>query len=88
MVSGRQVWDPVEKKLRCLRAISRSEVDDASRFVLANIVETYVELDHEDEQRFAAEIAREENTEVKEMEVRFADSSTWRPTMSAASATY
>jgi hypothetical protein len=38
-----KIWDEVEKKLHCLEAVSRAEVDEARKMVLANIVETYVE---------------------------------------------
>jgi hypothetical protein len=68
-----KVWDAVEKKLHCLEAVSRAEVDEARKMVLANIVETYVELSPEQKDRFAAEIHREERKEVREMQMTWAD---------------
>ena len=68
-----EVWDNVERKVRCLRAIRRAEVDDARRFVLFNIVETYARLKPEEERRFEAEIGRETNKEVQEMVITWED---------------
>ncbi|MCP4591754.1 MAG: hypothetical protein GY842_13525 [bacterium] len=62
-----KLWDQVEQKLRCLRAVSRADVDDAQRFVLAKIVDIYVELKADDEKRFQAELEREANKEVSDM---------------------
>ncbi len=66
-------WDPVEKKLRCLRAVSRAAVDDARRYVLAKIVDVYVELDETEAARFAAEVERESNKEVRRMVITWED---------------
>ena len=65
-----RVWDGVERKLRCLRAISRAEsLDLRQRFLLARVVNTYVQLTGEDEERFFAELRREGNKEVRDMVV-------------------
>ena len=48
-------WDPVRKKLRCLQAIGHAQIDDARRFLLAKIVDLYVELDEAQTKRFAAQ---------------------------------
>ncbi|MEE8523365.1 MAG: hypothetical protein V3T72_05495, partial [Thermoanaerobaculia bacterium] len=69
----RSDWDPVEKKLRCLRAISRADVDDARRYVLAKIVDIYVELDETEAERYAAEVKRESNKEVRHMVITWED---------------
>ena len=66
-------WDPVEKKLRCLRAIGRADVDDARRYVLAKMVDVYVELDEAEAARFAAEVERESNKEVQAMVITWED---------------
>lgn len=66
-------WDPVEKKLRCLRAISRADVDDARRYVLARIVDVYVQLNETEAARFAAEVERESNEEVRRMVITWED---------------
>ena len=76
----RSDWDPVRKKLRCLRAISRADVDDARRFLLAKVVDIYVELDEAEAERYAAEVAKEDNEEVREMVI------TWEETIAASEA--
>ncbi len=66
-------WDPVEKKLRCLRAISRTDVDDARRYLLAKIVDVYVELDEVEAMRYTAEVEQEANKEVQNMVITWED---------------
>ncbi len=66
-------WGPVEKRLRCLRAISHADIDDARRYVLVKIVETYVELDEIEAARFAAEVKRESNKEIQGMVITWED---------------
>lgn len=75
-----KVWDNVERKLRCLRAVGRAAVNDAQRFLLANVVETYLKLDAQDEERFAAEIRRDTNKEVRDMVI------TWEDALAASKA--
>ncbi len=67
-----RVWDNVDRKLRCLRA-GRAEVNEAQKFLLANEVETYLKLNPEDEERFAAEIRRDANKEVRDMVITWED---------------
>jgi hypothetical protein len=76
----RSSWDPVEKRLRCLKAIGHKDVDEARRFLLAKIVELYVELDEAQAARFAAEVAKEGNEEVREMVI------TWEDALAASKA--
>jgi hypothetical protein len=65
-----KVWDRVEKKLRCLSAISRAEgLDLSRRYVLTRVVDTYLELSENESERFAAELEREANKEVRDMVV-------------------
>ena len=64
-----KVWDRVEQKLHCLQAISRADVGSKERFTLATIVETYLKLDPEEEDRFQAEIESDDNKEVRDMVV-------------------
>jgi hypothetical protein len=70
-------WDKVEQKLHCLRAISRAKVDEARRYVLANVVDTYVQLNPEEDERFAGALASEANKEVSDMEI------TWEGALAA-----
>jgi hypothetical protein len=59
-----------------LQRISRAQVDDAGRFVLANVVNTYILLTKVEEERFAA-VAASGAKEVREMEI------TWEGTLAA-----
>ncbi len=68
-----KVWDKVEQKLRCLRAISRSELNDAEKFLLGNVVETYLKLTPDDEKRYQEEIQRSLNKEVQRMVITWED---------------
>ncbi len=68
-----KVWDNVERKVRCLRAIRRAEVDDHRRFVLVRIVDTYARLKPEEQRRFEAEIERDRNKEVRDMVITWED---------------
>lgn len=68
-----KVWDNVERKLRCLRAVGRAAVNEAQKFLLGNVVETYLKLDPQDEERFAAEIRRDTNKEVRDMVITWED---------------
>ncbi len=49
------------------------DVDDARRFVLAKIVDVYVELDESEAVRFAAEVELESNKEVQHMVITWED---------------
>ncbi len=65
-----QAWGRVEHKLRCLRAIGEAEgLDLNRRYVLARIVDTYIELDEVEIQRFSTELERESSKEVQDMVV-------------------
>ncbi len=73
-----KVWDNVERKVRCLRAIRRAEIDDSRRFVLFRIVDTYARLKPEEQRRFDAEIERDRNKEVQDMVI------TWEEALTAS----
>ena len=68
-----QVWDKVEQKLRCLRAISRSGLNEAERFLLGNVVRTYLKLPQDAEERFEKEMQRSSNKEVQDMVITWED---------------
>ena len=68
------------KKLRCLQAISQLRIDDARRFLLAKIVDLYVELNEAEAERYAAQVNEEDNEEVREMVI------TWEETIAASKA--
>ena len=62
-----------EHKAECLRPIARADLDDVRRIVLANCVETYVELDEEGQRQYEALMLEEENREVQAMEMTWAE---------------
>ncbi len=68
-----KVWDKVEQKLRCLRPITRSGLNDAERFLLGNVVLTYLKLRPEDEARFQKEMQRSSNKEIQDMVITWED---------------
>ncbi len=64
---------PARRKLECLRPIARANLDEARRFLLANLVETYIELDEAAEEEYQSLLAAKENREVEAMEMTWAD---------------
>jgi hypothetical protein len=68
-----EVWDNAERKVRCLKAVRRAELDEARSFELANIVATYIPLDPKEETRFEALIEQDANKEVQEMVITWED---------------
>ncbi len=62
-----------EHRIECLRKVGRAEVDEARRFLLASIVETYVELDDSAREDYQKLLAAEANEEVRTMEMTWAD---------------
>ena len=62
-----EIWDRVQQKVECLRAVERAKVNDSQRFMLATIVNRYVELKPEDKERYEMEIMSEDNKEVQQM---------------------
>ena len=71
-----EAWDGVERKMRCLRAIGQAEdLDLRQRFLLARVVNTYIQLTKDEEKRFAADLNQEVNEEVRNMAI------TWDETL-------
>ena len=65
-----RIWDNPERKMQCFEGIRRAEwLDIRQRFLLARVVDTYVQLDEREEERFVAQLARAENKEVRHMVV-------------------
>lgn len=62
-----------ELKAECLRPIARADLDDVRRIVLANCVETYVELDEEGHRQYEALVSDDENREIRAMEMTWAE---------------
>ena len=70
-----EVWDNLERRLQCLRAVRRAEVEKKERFLLTKVVNTYIQLSEPEQARFAAELEKRANQEVREMVL------TWDETM-------
>ncbi|HEX2253466.1 MAG TPA: DUF4351 domain-containing protein [Thermoanaerobaculia bacterium] len=64
---------PARLKLACLRRIAAAPLDDARRFLLANCVETYLQLSGEEAERYARLLRRTDNREVRAMELTWAE---------------
>jgi hypothetical protein len=60
-------------RIECLRRVGRVQLDDAKRFLLVNIVETYVQLDEAAQREYERLLAAEPNEEVKIMEMSWAE---------------
>ncbi len=84
---GSRIWDRVELKMRCLRAIGQSEkLDRRQRFLLARVVNAYIQLTQEQEQRFIADLNREGNKEVRMMAITWDETLAERETRGRISA--
>ena len=80
-------WDNARRKLHCFAGIGRAEgLDIRQRFLLARVVDTYVQLDEREQEHFAAELARSENEEVQEMVVTWEEALAERETKGAQGA--
>ena len=66
---GSERLDNVERKLACLRRIARAPVDEARKFLLFNIVETYLELTQDEHQRYKLKLDDEKDDEVHTMQL-------------------
>jgi len=74
---GSKVWDPVEKKLTCLRTITFEENDDR-RFLLNKVIDECLQLKEDERARFEA--ALDSEVEVKTMVV------TWKEALAESEA--
>ncbi len=65
-----KVWSRPEQKVQCLNGIGLAEgLDLSHRYVLQKIVDTYLKLSENEEERFKAELKREANKEARNMVV-------------------
>ncbi len=62
-----------ESEYKCSSMIAESPLDDAQKFLLVNVVETYFELDIEETERFRQFLSTKGYWEVEKMEVTWAD---------------
>ena len=65
--------EPLALRALMLQVVAGSELDDARRFLLINLIETYFKLSPDHQKRFRRLVSAEEFREVQEMEVMWAD---------------
>ena len=58
-----------EHRLACLHPMSRAKLDPARKFLLANFVDSYVQLDESEREEYEALLSDERNREVAAMEL-------------------
>ena len=71
-------FDNVARKLECLQRIARAELDEARRFLLLNIVETYLELTNDERERYNKALECEVDREVKAMQLTWEEKHYYR----------
>lgn len=69
-------WRPAQHKLECLRRIAHADLDEARRFLLANCVETYLQLEPSEQESYANLPGYVHDEEVREMEMTWAEKMT------------
>lgn len=66
-------WRPARQKLECLRRIAHADLDEARRFLLANCVETYLQLEPSEQESYVSLPGYVHDEEVREMEMTWAE---------------
>ena len=65
--------DPPLLRLKMLRRVMKSGLDEARKFLLVNIIETYFELSDEEQRRFERLLSRKEYRTVREVKETWSD---------------
>ncbi len=65
--------DRARLRLSMLERVMRSELDEALKYLLVNVIETYFQLSGEDAERYRHLVSRKEYRAVQEMELTWAD---------------
>ena len=73
LMNRRKSREPLTLRALMLQAVLGSELDDAGKFLLRGIIETYFELGAKQAKRFGRVFSKKEFGEVKEMEVMWTD---------------
>ena len=73
LMNRRKSREPLTLRALMLQVVAGSELDDARKFLLTNLIETYFELTAEQETHFRRLVSKEDFREVQEMEVMWAD---------------
>ncbi len=73
LMNRRTSREPLALRALMLQVVAGSELDDARKFLLLNLIETYFKLNRDHQKRFRRLVSEEEFREVQEMEVMWAD---------------
>jgi hypothetical protein len=73
LMERRTSRDRAQLRLSMLQRVLESEFDEAMKYLLVNVVETYFELSGEDAERYRRLVSRKENRAVQEVELTWAD---------------
>jgi hypothetical protein len=66
-------WSRAEHRMACIRRIAGADLPELHRFLLANCVETYIQLSGRDAAEYERLAQRTENREARAMEMTWAD---------------
>ena len=73
LMNRRTSREPLALRALMLQVVAGSELDDARKFLLMNLIETYFKLSPDHQKRFRRLVSEEEFREVQEMEIMWAD---------------
>ena len=73
LMSRRGAREPLKLRLLMMERVALSGLDDARKFLLLNLIETYFELAGDEQQKFEGLLSRERYREVKKMQLTWAE---------------
>jgi hypothetical protein len=73
LMSRRGVREPVKLQLSMMEQVARSGLDDARKFLLLNLIETYFSLNRTERKKLERELSQERYREVKKMQLTWAE---------------
>jgi len=73
LMSRRGAREPLKLRLLMMERVALSGLDDARKFLLLNLIETYFKLAEDERQKFEGLLSRERYREVKRMQLTWAE---------------
>ena len=73
LMNRRGAREPLKLRLLMMERVALSGLDDARKFLLLNLIETYFELAPDERQKFERLLSRERYREVKKMQLTWAE---------------
>ena len=73
LMNRRGAREPLKLRLLMMERVAQSGLDDARKFLLLNLIETYFELAPDERQKFERLLSRERYREVKKMQLTWAE---------------